>query len=170
MIALRASSTSHRRPSISWFRFSRERCSSTYDYETTLARLATRYRAESPVRVFYQVWDRPLMTAGGAELTNDLIELCGGINVFGELSALAPKVNLEAVLLRDGPVQSLLSEGPCSANGLIGSLDTSRWFYSGAVPLSLSGEFRQWCDWWRGRTRIDCDWVPSSSRGHHSPK
>ena len=71
------------------------------DYETTLARLATRYRAESPVRVFYQVWDRPLMTAGGAELTNDLIELCGGINVFGELSALAPKVNLEAVLLRD---------------------------------------------------------------------
>lgn len=71
------------------------------DYETTLTQLATRYRAESPVRVFYQVWDRPLMTAGGAELTNDLIELCGGINVFGELSALAPKVNLEAVLLRD---------------------------------------------------------------------
>ncbi len=71
------------------------------DYETTLTQLATRYRAESPVRVFYQVWDRPLMTAGGAELTNDLIELCGGINIFGELSALAPKVNLEAVLLRD---------------------------------------------------------------------
>lgn len=41
------------------------------------------------------------MTVGGAELTHDLIQLCGGKNVFGELSALAPKVNLEAILLRD---------------------------------------------------------------------
>lgn len=70
-------------------------------YATTLESLVHRYSDEPPVRVFYQVWDRPLMTAGGAELTNDLIELCGGINIFGELTALAPKVNLEAVLLRD---------------------------------------------------------------------
>ena len=70
-------------------------------YAATLESLVNRYSDEPPVRVFYQVWDRPLMTAGGAELTNDLIELCGGINIFGELTALAPKVNLEAVLLRD---------------------------------------------------------------------
>ncbi len=70
-------------------------------YAATLESLVNRYSDERPVRVFYQVWDRPLMTAGGAELTNDLIELCGGINIFGELTALAPKVNLEAVLLRD---------------------------------------------------------------------
>lgn len=70
-------------------------------YAATLESLVHRYSDEPPVRVFYQVWDRPLMTAGGAELTNDLIELCGGINIFGELTALAPKVNLEAVLLRD---------------------------------------------------------------------
>ncbi len=70
-------------------------------YAEKLTSLVNRYSATAPVRVFYQVWDRPLMTAGGAELTNDLIELCGGINIFGELTALAPKVNLEAVLLRD---------------------------------------------------------------------
>jgi len=70
-------------------------------YAEKLTSLVNRYSATAPVRVFYQVWDRPLMTAGGAELTNDLIELCGGINIFGELTALAPKVNLEAVVLRD---------------------------------------------------------------------
>lgn len=74
---------------------------SALNFEQRLAELAARYRDLSPVRVFYQVWDRPLMTVGGAELTHDLIQLCGGENVFGELNALAPKVNLEAILLRD---------------------------------------------------------------------
>ena len=71
------------------------------DYNAQLTALRARYSNAEPVRVFYQVWGRPLMTAGGAELSNDLIALCGGVNIFGELSALAPKVNLEAVLKRD---------------------------------------------------------------------
>lgn len=71
------------------------------DFETRLATLESLYRERDSVRVFFQVWDRPLMTVGGNELTNDLITLCGGANVFAELGALAPKVGLEDVLLRD---------------------------------------------------------------------
>lgn len=70
-------------------------------YRDDYTRLSARYRDAAEVRVMLQVWDRPLMTTGGNELGNDLIALCGGRNVFGDLAALAPKVNLEAVLLRD---------------------------------------------------------------------
>lgn len=52
----------------------------------------------APVRVFYQAWSRPLMTLGGAQLTNDVIELCGGRNVFSGLSTPAPQVSTEAVV------------------------------------------------------------------------
>ena len=70
-------------------------------YQTDYESLSKRYRDAPEVRVMLQVWNRPLMTTGGNELGNDLIALCGGRNLFGDLSALAPKVNLEAVLLRD---------------------------------------------------------------------
>jgi len=50
--------------------------------------------------VFYQVWNEPLISVGGHELINDIINLCGGSNIFSDLG-LAPKVSVEAVLQRD---------------------------------------------------------------------
>lgn len=64
--------------------------------------LRVRYSQRRPVRVFYQLWDRPLMTVNGAHLISDVIRLCGGINVFADLPALTPKVDIEAVI-RAGP-------------------------------------------------------------------
>ncbi|HEX7183786.1 MAG TPA: cobalamin-binding protein [Thermoanaerobaculia bacterium] len=55
-------------------------------------------------RVFYQVWDRPLMTATRQTLIGQLIELAGGVNVFGDLPGRYPQVSLEAVLERDPEV------------------------------------------------------------------
>ena len=60
--------------------------------------LATRYAGQSPVRTFYQIWDRPLMTVNDEHLIADVIRLCGGSNVFGGLSQLAPTIGVEAVL------------------------------------------------------------------------
>ena len=54
--------------------------------------------------IFYQVWDRPLITAGGNELINDIIRLCGGRNVFANIRRVAPKVSREAVLKRNPEV------------------------------------------------------------------
>lgn len=70
----------------------------------TLETLAQTYKVKSPVRVFYQVWDAPLITAGGNELINDMISLCGGQNIFADLSLMAPKVSTESVLARNPQV------------------------------------------------------------------
>ncbi|MDD3450379.1 MAG: helical backbone metal receptor, partial [Gammaproteobacteria bacterium] len=63
--------------------------------------LRRRYAGRSPVRVFYQIWDSPLMTVGGDHLISSVIELCGGRNVFADQAALAPAVDVESVLVRD---------------------------------------------------------------------
>jgi iron complex transport system substrate-binding protein len=48
--------------------------------------------------VFYEIWHQPLYTIGGAHLISAAIDLCGGENVFRELSLPAPSVSVEAVL------------------------------------------------------------------------
>lgn len=68
-------------------------------FSTQLEELA----AGSPqpvVKVFYQVWDRPLMTVGGAHWISDALALCGARNVFADLPGLSPVVSREAVLQR----------------------------------------------------------------------
>ncbi|MDO9596811.1 MAG: cobalamin-binding protein [Azoarcus sp.] len=68
------------------------------EFRKRLAALRTRYASQPPVRTFYQVWDRPLMTINGVHLIGDVIRLCGGENIFAELTQLAPTVSVEAVL------------------------------------------------------------------------
>lgn len=72
-------------------------------FREALALLDNTYRNRKQVRVFYQVWNEPLISVGGNELINDIIRLCGGSNIFDDLG-LAPKVSEEAVLLRDPAV------------------------------------------------------------------
>lgn len=62
------------------------------------AALAARYSSRPPVRVFYEAWNRPLMTVNGEHLIADVIRLCGGDNVFAKLPMLAPTIDVEAVL------------------------------------------------------------------------
>lgn len=60
--------------------------------------LAKQYAARPPVAVFYQIWNKPLMTINGQHLISDVMALCGGRNVFAGLPILAPTVTEEAVL------------------------------------------------------------------------
>ena len=73
-------------------------------FRQRLAELRTQYSARPPVRTFYQIWKQPLMTVGGGQVISDAIRLCGGDNIFGQLSSLAPKVTVEAVLAADPEV------------------------------------------------------------------
>ena len=50
------------------------------------------------VSVFYEIWNQPLYTIGGAHLISSAIELCGGENVFASLTLPAPQVSVESVL------------------------------------------------------------------------
>jgi iron complex transport system substrate-binding protein len=79
------------------------------EFETKLITLTENYRTKTPVRTFYQVWDRPLISAGGNELINDIIELCGGVNIFADIELLAPKVSVESVLIRNP--QAIIASG-----------------------------------------------------------
>jgi len=67
-------------------------------FQRRLARLRQRYARRPEISVFYQIWERPLMTVNGKHLISDVMRLCGGRNVFSDLPALAPQIAVEAVL------------------------------------------------------------------------
>ena len=73
-------------------------------FEQRYEQLRRRYSGRQPVSVFYQVWERPLMTVNGQHLISDVIRLCGGRNVFAGLPALAPQISTEAVLAENPEV------------------------------------------------------------------
>jgi iron complex transport system substrate-binding protein len=66
-----------------------------------LASLRATYAARSPVRTFYQVWDKPLYTLNGEHIVSDALKACGGINIFADQKTTAPVVSIEAVLAAD---------------------------------------------------------------------
>jgi iron complex transport system substrate-binding protein len=63
-----------------------------------LASLTAQYAQRPPVRLFYQVWDKPLYTISGASIISDAMRVCGGQNVFGTMKIVAPVVTAEGVL------------------------------------------------------------------------
>lgn len=69
--------------------------------ETELNALHRRYGEKRSLSVLYQIWNDPLQTVNGEHLISEIISLCGGHNVFGDASSLAPRVSIESVLLRD---------------------------------------------------------------------
>ncbi len=68
------------------------------DYEAGLDALREEFGGRSSVAVFFQISSRPLYTINGRHFISELIGLCGGTNVFAELSELAPAIDVEAVL------------------------------------------------------------------------
>ena len=73
-------------------------------FRARVAALRARFASRPPVRVFYQIWDKPLYTLNGRQIASDAISLCGGDNVFGKLAVKAPEVSIEAVMQADPEV------------------------------------------------------------------
>lgn len=73
-------------------------------YRSELQSLRDRYQSLPPIRVFYQVAARPLYTVNNEHYISELISVCGGDNIFKDLSELAPTVDVEAVVDRDPEV------------------------------------------------------------------
>ena len=70
-------------------------------YLKELNRLKQKYNNLKKVNVFYQVWNKPLMTINNGHLINSVIEFCGGHNVFADLLLRAPKVGIESVIQKN---------------------------------------------------------------------
>jgi iron complex transport system substrate-binding protein len=61
-------------------------------------RLKKHYQSKPKVRVFYEIWNQPMMSVNSTHIINEVIQLCGGENVFASLAPLTPTVDIESVL------------------------------------------------------------------------
>ncbi|WP_430227375.1 cobalamin-binding protein [Paraburkholderia tropica] len=94
-------------------------------YRRDIAQLRTRYAQRTPVRVFYEVWDQPLMTINGEQIVSDAITLCGGRNVFAALHPPVPTLSTEAVLAANPEAIVTASPGATAPDRPLPALD--RW-------------------------------------------
>jgi ABC-type Fe3+-hydroxamate transport system substrate-binding protein len=88
-----------------------DRAAAALDAE--LVELRAQYQARRPLRVLYQIWDKPIYTIGGRHVINDALRLCGARNVFDELDTAAPAVTRESALTRDPEL--IIASGPAAA-------------------------------------------------------
>ncbi|WP_299980894.1 cobalamin-binding protein [uncultured Pseudoteredinibacter sp.] len=74
------------------------------EFRDKLSRLKTKYQSQNKVSVFYQVWNQPLQSLNGQSIVSDVIDLCGGVNVFHSAKSIAPKLSVETVLRKNPDV------------------------------------------------------------------
>lgn len=55
-------------------------------------------RPTLPIRVFYEIWHNPLVTAGGPSFISDALEEVGAVNVFRDVPLEGPRVGVESVV------------------------------------------------------------------------
>lgn len=75
-----------------------ESASARAAFAAELRALQARRVTGPPLRVFYEIWPRPLLTVNKDHLISEVLSLCGGINVFGAERILTPEVSREALL------------------------------------------------------------------------
>lgn len=74
------------------------------DFQAELETLRQSQANRSTISVFYQVSARPLYTVNRQHYVSELIEICGGRNIFEDLDDLAPAISVEAVVDRNPEV------------------------------------------------------------------
>ncbi len=73
-------------------------------FEREIEELRRGHADARPLSVFIQLDDQPVYTVNGRHIISEVVELCGGRNVFAGLPQLAPPVSLEAVIAADPEV------------------------------------------------------------------
>ena len=81
-----------------------EGASAQRTYRQALQQLRRENADKTTLMVFYEVWNQPLMTLNGDSLISDVIEMCGGINVFADAIPKVPRLNVESVISADPQV------------------------------------------------------------------
>ncbi len=101
------------------------------DYREQLAALREANSDAEPITVFFQVAGRPLFTINAEHYVSELIEICGGTNVFDDLGELAPSISVEAVVDRAPEVMLASTDAGDDAFA-----EWQRW---PAIPANLYG-------------------------------
>lgn len=66
--------------------------------------LRARYTGGQRLSVFYQISANPWFTVSSEHVISEVLDICGGDNVFGDVPGIAPAVSLEAILRSDPDV------------------------------------------------------------------
>jgi ABC-type Fe3+-hydroxamate transport system substrate-binding protein len=67
----------------------------------TLDRVRAATQSLARPSVFFHTWDRPLITIGGGSFLNELVDIAGGRNVYGDLAGPSGIVTVEDVVRRN---------------------------------------------------------------------
>jgi iron complex transport system substrate-binding protein len=74
------------------------------EFTAMVTALRRRFQTQQPVSVFFQVGNHPLMTINGHSWISQVIELCGGRNLFRDAKLPAPVISLESVVMANPAV------------------------------------------------------------------
>ena len=60
--------------------------------------IASQYKNKKPVTVFYEIWNNPLMSINSHHIIHQVIEICGGKNVYADARTQVPQVSIESLI------------------------------------------------------------------------
>jgi vitamin B12 transport system substrate-binding protein len=69
------------------------------EFRQRLQRLKQKYQNQTPVRYFYQLSEKPIITMAQDKWPSEVFRLCGGENIFENGPAPYPQVGIEQVVL-----------------------------------------------------------------------
>ncbi len=81
------------------------------EVEKEVSSITEKAKGKPPVRVFWEVGAKPLITVGATSFTNEFNRYAGGINIFGDTPLPHPRVSREEVLKRNPEVIMLVIMG-----------------------------------------------------------
>ncbi|NRA69780.1 MAG: cobalamin-binding protein [Gammaproteobacteria bacterium] len=99
-------------------------------YEQQLAEIKARYQTKAKIKVFYQLWSKPLMTISNKSWINQLIENCGATNVFANNQTAYPQISIENVLVTNPQVILIPSDNNTRNHDIFG---WEKWTYLEAI-------------------------------------
>ena len=74
------------------------------EFKTGIKYLKDTYQKKKKLRVFFQIDEKPIFTIGGSHFISEVIDICGGINIFSDVKQTAPSISEESVVSRDPEV------------------------------------------------------------------
>lgn len=86
--------------------------------QKTLDRVRAATAALPKTTVFYHTWEKPIITIGMHSFLNELVEIAGGRNVYGDVKAVSPIVTMEDIVHRNPDV---ILVGPTTARSMLSS-------------------------------------------------
>ncbi|MBX9929162.1 MAG: helical backbone metal receptor [Gemmatimonadaceae bacterium] len=100
--------------------------------EATLAAVRAMPRYATPPRLFWRLWDGPIMTVGRGSFLHELVEIAGGTTLFADRPEPSPTIALEEIVRRD---PDFIVTGPVS---LAAWRMEARWQ---TIPAARAGRF-----------------------------